>query len=698
MLRFSLSVRQVSKRLVAELAAINTAQEAGDRVATETASTSAAVTATAGKKSSSPAAAAAAAAPTASSGPAPPAAASTTVRAAAEAALRGAGPQTASQKPIPPAKITAAVRRLKKRAREMISDVPAAPAKAANDAERAPAPEPVQPKKSGSGENPVAESQQVKKKKKKMAKTAHSSGHTAAVNESASSSAAPSPQQPAPKTEAEAESPAAKPQSLSRPPLKKTHASEVSPEQQQRAPATGQVPKTEAEAESPAAKPQSLSRPPLKKTHASEVPPTPAAARATSVCSTSAAAAASDAEKGANPQHKTAMVKAFRIEDVLAACTSNDGVFARRLPQGGCQFFAWPGTPLMVASNAVATMPDTIRTVHAIFGREKTPLDLVLDIDCPVPQEHWSMAKIRPFQKKLLDDVMTVVTEEIEAIGEKIATQVVLQSPNLKKASFHVHTKLQDTAFEDYHSLHGFLHRFHKRIPTVDLQIYRPNGMLRMHRCMKENHTSAIVVFEDERWNIGFPKGVVSDADAALHSACIREAGTFTRLLHFDAPRSLTLQDDASGSGSSGAAGTAVKLPPVLLPRTESEAVGNASAWLRHGAREIDVGEWRTWISLGINAYRIAYHFRDAQTLKRPAMEELLDAWVEASKKSPMKFRSGVCESKWTTFDINKLSKSKDYDWWASYQRIGRMALKNEAAEAAVKEAPAASSNAAKRK
>uniref|UniRef100_A0A0A9ZEL7 30S ribosomal protein S10 n=1 Tax=Lygus hesperus TaxID=30085 RepID=A0A0A9ZEL7_LYGHE len=109
------------------------------------------------------------------------------------------------------------------------------------------------------------------------------------------------------------------------------------------------------------------------------------------------------------------------------------------------------------------------------------------------------MSRIRPYQQKVLDDTLTVVSEEIEKLGVSIETQVVLQSPNLKKASFHVHTKLKDVAFEDYESLHGFLYTFKARIPHVDLQIYRMHGMLRMFSCMKENRTSAIVVFDDAK-------------------------------------------------------------------------------------------------------------------------------------------------------------------------------------------------------
>ncbi|CCW63762.1 unnamed protein product [Phytomonas sp. EM1] len=369
-------------------------------------------------------------------------------------------------------------------------------------------------------------------------------------------------------------------------------------------------------------------------------------------------------------QKKTPMVKGYRIEEVLTLCGPSDAMFARRLPSGGCQFFAWPGTPLSVASNAIVSMPDTIRTVHAVFGRAGTPIDLVMDIDCPVPQEHWSMHKIVPYHKKILNDVLSVVTEEIEKIGETIESQVVLQSPNLKKASFHVHTKLKDVAFADYNSLYGFLSRFHARIPMVDTQIYRKSGMLRMFSCMKENHTSAMVVFDEPRWNIGFPGGRVPDRAAALHSVIVREAGTFSRVLTFEPPRSSEEMRHSVKSGDEAEEGAEVRPPRVLLPRTEQEAVETASRWLRQ-ATEREVGEWRAWIGLGLCAFRIAYHFRDATTLRRPAMEEMLDAWREASQHCPMKFRHGDCEQRWASFDISKLGG--DEGWWRAYQRLGRL-------------------------
>ncbi|CBZ34280.1 hypothetical protein, conserved [Leishmania donovani] len=390
---------------------------------------------------------------------------------------------------------------------------------------------------------------------------------------------------------------------------------------------------------------------------------------------------------GSSSSRKTAMVKGYRIDEVGALCSSSDAMFARRLPSGGCQFFAWPGTPLPVASSAIVSMPDTIRTVHAVFGRAGTPIDIVMDIDAQVPQEYWTMSKIRVYQRKVLDDVLTPLKEEIEKIGEEIETQVVLQSPNLKKASFHVHTRLKDAAFADFYSLHGFLFRFQDRLPNVDLQIYRPNGMLRMFSCMKENRTSAIIVFDEPKWNIGFPGGKVSDEQAALHSICVRDPSTFSRVLTFEAPRQHNMP---AYGGSKGACGDgnegALRPPQVLLPRTEKEAIENASRWLRQ-ATEVEVGEWRTWIGLGLCAYRVAYQFRNARNLPRPAMAEMLDAWTEASRKCPLKFHSGECEARWAAFDPEKLGSYSD--WWSAYKRLGRLevpmreAMEREAAFAA---------------
>lgn len=429
--------------------------------------------------------------------------------------------------------------------------------------------------------------------------------------------------------------------------------------------------------------------------------------------STTSTSSGNSSEDGAPQKKKTRMVKSFKLEDVSSVCGVHDAVFARRLPTGGCQFFAWPGTPLDVAGKAIVSMPDNIRTVHSIFGRKNTPVDLVMDVDCPVPPEHWSMAKIKPFQENLLNETLSVVSEAIAAAGETVLSQVVLQSPNLKKVSFHIHTKLKNAAFADYESVLGFLAPLKDKIPHVDLQIYRPNGMLRMFSCMKENHTSAMIVFPGKKWNIGpgvLKDGSVDDAVAALHSICIREPGTFKRLIerkppaghHFLPPHPSTVSSSVPGSrdgagsaassssitspqggGSGSAAGETaeggVRFPAVEMPRTAQETIDNAARWLRN-TTEVEVGEWRNWIGIGICAFRVAYHFKDHPSLSRPAMDTLQEAWVQGSQNCPSKFKPGDCEHKWSSFDPNKLTAAGD--WWNAYQRLGRLSFAVEEARA----------------
>lgn len=376
---------------------------------------------------------------------------------------------------------------------------------------------------------------------------------------------------------------------------------------------------------------------------------------------------------------KTSMVKSFKLDDVSSACGPHDAIFARRLPTGGCQFFSWPGTALDVAGRAIVSMPDSIRTVHSVFGRKGTPIDLVMDIDCPVPPEYWTMSKIVPFQQKLLDSTLTAVHEELKKLGVEVASQVILQSPNLKKASFHVHTKLRNAAFEDYDSIHGFLSAFQERIPHVDLQIYRFHGMLRMFSCMKENLTSPLAVYHSPRWNIGFKDGKVPDAEAALHSICVREPGSFKRVLRFAShqshpPAAATPQNHASPSrsGEEDGEGSGSRFHVVEMPLTAQEAIDTADRWLSN-VSESEVGDWRSWIGVGICAFRVAYHFKDHPKLRRPALEQLQEAWVRGSQNCPLKFKPGDCETRWATFDPNKLSAGGD--WWRAYQRLGRTAF-----------------------
>lgn len=89
-----------------------------------------------------------------------------------------------------------------------------------------------------------------------------------------------------------------------------------------------------------------------------------------------------------------------------------------------------------------------------------------------------------------------------------------------------------------------------------------------------------MVVFDDPKWNIGFANGQVPDEAAALHSVCVREPGTFSRLLKFDPPRmapyGMHMNSDNDGNNNTAnnnynngnGEQDGFKPVPVLLPRT----------------------------------------------------------------------------------------------------------------------------------
>lgn len=54
-------------------------------------------------------------------------------------------------------------------------------------------------------------------------------------------------------------------------------------------------------------------------------------------------------------------------------------------------------------------------------------------------------------------------------------------------------------------------------------------------------------------------------------------------------------------------------------------------------------------------------------------MEVMLEAWVEASRHCPQKFKHGDCEARWASFDITKMKY--DSNWWSAYQHLGRLSV-----------------------
>jgi hypothetical protein len=367
------------------------------------------------------------------------------------------------------------------------------------------------------------------------------------------------------------------------------------------------------------------------------------------------------------------MVKSYKLFEVSSQCSPHDSMFARKLPGGGCQFFAWPGLSQSLACQGILSMPSHLQTVHSLFGRNDVPMDICADIDCAVPEELRDVEAVQSFQKKIVMQHIQALHEAIHAEGETIESQVCLQSPNFKKASFHLHIKLKDAAFADFRSLHGFMQTAAAKgnMPNVDLQIYRHNGMLRMYKSKKESLQSPISLYADPSTHIGFPNGVVSDLDAAIHSLGARGKDTFSRLIYKQSAKgdyNASTGMNAGATSASGSADGATAKISCSAPKSKLEACENAKAWILSIPAE-HVQNWRGWLGVGMSAYRIAHHFNDVKvaTFQGQTVEhELLHAWIELSKKVPHKFVPGDCEKSWATFT----PETREDSWWVSYRAL----------------------------
>ena len=235
-----------------------------------------------------------------------------------------------------------------------------------------------------------------------------------------------------------------------------------------------------------------------------------------------------------NPPMKSAIVKGYALNEVLAHCKASDCVFARKVLRGGYQFFAWPGTKHADVARAVLSMPDEIRCVHAVFGRIGTPMDLVVDYDQPYPTV-TSIESARQLRNKRLAFLVERLHRAVSDAHETVESTVVLHSPSIKKFSFHVHVRLAGKAFEDYRAVKAFVESsgIAAELPAVDTQIYRPSGMLRMFSCFKEDGTRPLQLVNDvpEIVALGANTAHVTPQVAAEHSLCIREVDAATRLI-----------------------------------------------------------------------------------------------------------------------------------------------------------------------
>lgn len=358
-------------------------------------------------------------------------------------------------------------------------------------------------------------------------------------------------------------------------------------------------------------------------------------------------------------------------------------------------------------------------------------LALDIDEKLPLGKEFRDTAKVRAYQRKCLEDSLLEIHKILGEKGEKIESQAVLLSPNLQKLSFHVHIKLVNKAFKDYVHLGAFVKTaIAPRVPKVDVQIYRQNGSLRLFQSKKEDNTCAIVAYDDH-YQINIPKvgadgaeitetvtassspsskpksgkrvqyrsaaaaeaaaqlqkkevaaSALSPQSLMLHSFIMRPKGTFTDYVSISsedldaARRSNTFFP----SNVDGKPSTSNPLAPKM-PLTVAEAILNAKHWISMLPEELAV-HYSDWIKIGLYAFRIAQEYEDkfveiygngkkplptGLTYESPS-QELLKAWIEFSKRCPIKYRIGDCEQRWST-----MRNTKSVPFFSAYRNLAAL-------------------------
>eukprot|EP00758_Cryptobia_borreli_P001596 Tbor_TRINITY_DN2372_c0_g1::TRINITY_DN2372_c0_g1_i1::g.206::m.206 len=369
-------------------------------------------------------------------------------------------------------------------------------------------------------------------------------------------------------------------------------------------------------------------------------------------------------------------LRSLRLSDLLSNCSATDIVFARKIKNRGANFFAWPGVAAEEVAAGMLQFPENLRTVHTVFGRDDTPVDLAFDIDenIIITRTMRSPEMIKKYQRDVITSSLEGIHSAIADKGHAVDSQVVLVSPNLQKVSFHVHIKLKDVAFKDVTHLGAFVRTsVAPKLPKIDVQIYRQMGMLRIFQSKKDDMTSPLSVYAPE-FQINIPKASVLsgagerdrmsrvtnpdnfDEEALmLHSFIVRPTTSFSKFVNIS-PEDLEAARFARMTGNiDGLRDNQVKPP---MPMTKAEALLNAKDWMDALPAELAM-EFSTWVKVGLLAHRIGAEFdglisEDIPGLEsRDSMQEMLKCWINFSKKVPHKYKTGDCEQRFMSMRPN---------------------------------------------
>lgn len=354
---------------------------------------------------------------------------------------------------------------------------------------------------------------------------------------------------------------------------------------------------------------------------------------------------------------KKPMVDSFNISEMMSKVSPGDALLARRLRSGCCQFFAWPGQGLLEVAEGISSIPRNVRTVHTVFGREGTPMDLALDIDCPIPSHlNKSVDAVQEFQQQHLQKVLKLLHGHISAAGHEIQTQMVLRSASLKKVSFHVHARLKDgAAFKDYRSLGQFVRKMANEERSIDAAIYRNHGMLRVASSLKEDLTSPMMIVPMDWATFGMINPS-EQQEQIYYSLAIRAVEEVKQVIEIAPPAEGPPAQNTSSALNPKE--NRKNSPAATVHRSLNLSCGEEGRFLwDHPEKVRDIvvecllgldsrlaDPWKTWVKVGLLASNVATDLCDTHGLDVKVIEE---AFHTFSAKCSFKYDGRKVATQW---------------------------------------------------
>lgn len=324
---------------------------------------------------------------------------------------------------------------------------------------------------------------------------------------------------------------------------------------------------------------------------------------------------------------------------------------------GAAEYQACPGaSPEELCANILAR-PIASRQMHAIFGRDQIPVDVVVDVDtAPLTfgPDGGAPADMETLRTLVVNALLDSIDRRAAMDDLKVAQRVVLQSASPDKLSLHCHARFEDAAFASYADLRAFMADVTDGInvpgatpefdaavrSAIDQQIYRKLGSVRMYSAPNRQglYPVHLVPGTDKvparkHWHVG----PTDPMTLGILSLVQRDPLEVDRLVQLEVKTTAPAADGVKLVSAHGACEAARDLVAALPLR---DAVG-----------------YNGWATTGMCLRRIEIDLRENQKLD--GSEELRLLWHEFSKRCPEKYDERECERAWGKW-LRQLCKSTD--------------------------------------